>query len=86
MSTLPGVKITQSFSVEITDDILPENNLFLSVHNGDVSSSDVQRVTHLQLSIYDLAQRLLGYHTSNKKELFKDVFPEHQPQMHFMME
>lgn len=76
----------KSFSVEITDDILPENNLFLSVHNGDVSSSDVQRVTHLQLSIYDLAQGLLGYHTSNKKELFKDVFPEHQPQMHFMME
>lgn len=76
----------KSFSVEVTDDILPENNLFLSIDNGHVSDTDVKHATHLQLSISDLAQALLGYQTSKKEELLKGVFPEHVPQIHFMME
>lgn len=74
------------FSVAITDDILPQNNLLLSVRNGKVIDTDTKLSTHLSLTIYDLAQGLLGYHTSDKQSLFKDIFPEHQPQMHFMLE
>lgn len=76
----------KSFSVKITDAIIAENNLFLLIDNGRVSNTDLEHSTHLNLSIYDLAQALLGYHTSKKRELFKDVFPEHQPQIHYMME
>ncbi len=76
----------KSFSVDVKDSILAKNNLSLSIDNGCVTHSDVKQVIHLQLRIYDLAQGLLGYHTSDKRELFKGVFPEHQPQMHFMME
>lgn len=77
----------KSFSIEVTDEILPENNLFLAINSGDVSHTDVKHsIHHLQLDVYDLAQALLGYKTSEKEELFKDVFPEHQPQIHFMME
>lgn len=76
----------KSFSIEVTDDILPENNLFLAIDNGHVSDTDVKDSTHLQLSISDLAQALLGYKTSKKEDLLKGVFPEHQPQIHFMME
>ncbi|NLZ95745.1 MAG: GNAT family N-acetyltransferase, partial [Bacteroidales bacterium] len=77
----------KSFSIEVTDDILPQNNLFLSIDDGHVSDTDVKHaIHHLQLNIYELAQALLGYKTSKKEELFKGVFPEHQPQIHFMME
>lgn len=76
----------KSFSIEVTDDILPENNLLLVIDNGHVLTSDIQHALHLQLSIYDLAQALLGYKTFKKEQLFKGVFPEHHPQIHFMME
>lgn len=74
------------FSIEITDSILSSNNLFLSIKNGVVSFAKSKQTTHICLTINDLAQALLGYHTSENKQLFKDVFPEYQPQIHFMME
>ena len=76
----------KSFSVEITDAILTQNNLFLAVRNGIVLDTDAKLPIHLSLTIYDLAQALLGYQTSKKQTLFKNIFPEHHPQMHFMME
>ncbi len=76
----------KSFSVEITDAILTQNNLFLAVRNGKVLDTDAKLPIHLSLTIYDLAQALLGYQTSKKQTLFKNIFPEHHPQMHFMME
>ena len=76
----------KSFSVEITDAILTQNNLFLSVLNGKVLDADAKLPIHLSLTIYDLAQALLGYQTSKKQAIFKNIFPEHHPQMHFMME
>ena len=74
------------FSLEVTDEILTQNNLFLSIQEGKVLETKSKLPIHLNLTIFDLAQALLGYHTSEKQELFKDVFPEHQAQMHFMME
>ena len=74
------------FSLELSDKILSQNNLFLSIQNGAVSNAHSEHSIHLKLTIYDLAQALLGYHTTEKEELFKNIFPEHQPQIHFMME
>lgn len=76
----------KSFSIDITDPLIARNNLFLSIDNGKVRDAKSQLPTHLYLTIYDLAQALLGYHTSDKQILLRGVFPEHQPQMHFMME
>ena len=76
----------KTFSIELTDEILSQNNLFLSIQDGKVSKVDSQLSIHLKLTISDLAQALLGYHTSEKKALFKNVFPEHLTQIHFMME
>ena len=75
-----------SFSIEVTDDLLSKNNLVLAIHNGHVVETGFTLPIHMHLSIYNLAQALLGYHTSDEDALFRGVFPEHQPQMHFMME
>ena len=74
------------FSIEISDPILTQNNLFLSINKGEVLEAKTKLTTHLILTIHDLAQTVLGYHTNDKQELLKGVFPEHQPQMHFMLE
>lgn len=76
----------KSFSIEVMDQIIPENNLFLVIENGEAFHVKEKYEVHLQLDISDLAQALLGYHTSEKEELFKGVFPEFQPQIDFMME
>ncbi|MDD3355880.1 MAG: sterol carrier protein domain-containing protein, partial [Dysgonamonadaceae bacterium] len=76
----------KSFSIEVTDSILSQNNLFLMVQNGVISETKAKLPLHLTLTIYDLAQALLGYRTSKKEKLFKGVFPEHRAQMHFMLE
>lgn len=76
----------RSFSIEVTDDILFQNNISLTIQDGTVSETKSKLSVHLNLTIYNLAQALLGYHTKEKENLLKGVFPEHQPQMHFMME
>ena len=76
----------KTFSLDVSDDILSQNNLFLAVGKGEVLDTVSKLSTHLKLTISELAQALLGYHTSEKPELFKGVFPKHQPQIHFMME
>lgn len=76
----------KTFSLDVSDDILSQNNLFLAVGKGEVLDTVSKLSTHLKLTISELAQALLGYHTSEKPELFKGVFPDHQPQIHFMME
>ena len=40
----------------------------------------------LTTDIRELAQLLLGYHISEKGEPFSSLFPEKEPQMHFMLE
>lgn len=76
----------KSFSIDITDPLLARNNLFLAIDKGKVRDTKSQLPTHLYLTIFDLAQALLGYKTSEKRILFRGLFPEHEPQMHFMME
>lgn len=76
----------KKFSIEVTDDILQHNNFIFSIYNGQMADTDTKLSTHLKLNIAQLAQGLLGYHTSENEDLFKNVFPQHQPQIHFMME
>lgn len=76
----------KSFSLEVSDEILSRNNLVVSVDKGQVLDTASKLSTHLNLTISDLAQALLGYHTEEKHDLLEGVFPEHQPQIHFMME
>ncbi|MGV8964144.1 MAG: GNAT family N-acetyltransferase [Candidatus Saccharimonadaceae bacterium] len=76
----------KNFSVEITDTILNQNCQLLVVDKGIVLETKSKRIIHLNLTIYDLAQALLGYHTSKKQAPYRSIFPEHQPQMHFMLE
>ncbi|RNC64852.1 GNAT family N-acetyltransferase [Proteiniphilum sp. X52] len=40
----------------------------------------------LATDVRELAQLLLGYHISEKGEPFSSLFPEKEPQMHFMLE
>lgn len=51
---------------------------------GGWDSSNVEPI--LTADIRELAQLLLGYHTSEKGEPLSTLFPEKQPQMHFMLE
>lgn len=76
----------RSFSLELQDPILPQNNQFFTINGGNVTVDGAILPLHLSLSIYDLAQALLGYHTTEKQNLFKGIFPEHLPQIHFMLE
>lgn len=76
----------KSFSVEVTDAILSQNNLYLALNHGHVTTTQSKLPIHLNLTISHLAQALLGYHTSENENLFKGIFPEHLPQMHYMLE
>lgn len=51
---------------------------------GGRDTSTVEPV--LTVGIRELAHLLLGYHTSEKAEPFSTLFPEKEPQMHFMLE
>lgn len=74
------------FSIKVTDDILSQNNVLLSIQDGKVAEASSKYSIHLDLTIYELAQALLGYHTKEQSDLLKNIFPEHRPQMHYMLE
>jgi predicted acetyltransferase len=67
-----------AFSIRLCDELIKENNaLFTSFAAAGPT---------LTAGVRQLAQLLLGYHTSQKPEPFSTLFPEKQPQMHFMLE
>ncbi|WP_294080661.1 GNAT family N-acetyltransferase [Proteiniphilum sp. UBA5384] len=76
----------KSFSIVVNDKLVENNDSVFTIAGGKVKrkSPDVEPV--LAADIRELAQLLLGYHTSGKEEPFKTLFPEKQPQMHFMLE
>ena len=76
----------KSFSVIVSDELLPHNNVTFSVSEGKVLTNDSLIQPSFRLNIRELAQLLLGYHTSEKEEPFRLIFPEKTPQMNFMME
>lgn len=76
----------KSFSINIEDHILKTNNRKLLIDKGEVVETLKQSSKHFDMSIHDLAQVLLGFHTSTKSNKIANMFPEHQPQMHYMLE
>lgn len=84
----------KSFSMNVHDGLLEDNNAIFTVMDGMVerrSPVDESRFTStvlpsLTVNIRELSQLLLGYHTSERAEPFGTLFPEKQPQMHFMLE
>lgn len=76
----------KSFSVSVTDELLPSNNNTFSVFEGKIKKNSSLLKPDFDLDIRDLAQALLGYHTTQKGKPFHSIFPEKTPQMHFMME
>lgn len=76
----------KSFSVSVTDELIEQNNCTFSVSEGRTVKNSSLTQPNFNLNIRDLAQALLGYHTSEKDDPFRTIFPEKKPQMHFMME
>lgn len=76
----------KSFSIAVRDELLKNNNATYTVTDGKVGERHPVTGPTLTVGIRELAQLLLGYHTSEKAEPFNTLFPEKEPQMHFMLE
>lgn len=76
----------KSFSIDIHDDLILENNVSFFIEKGDVRKSKNNVNCDFSVEINELAQLLLGYHISEKEEKHQAIFPEKNPQIHFMLE
>lgn len=74
----------KSFSITVHDELVGSNNALFTIADGKVEKKLPQPIS--TIDIRELAQLLLGYHSSEKKDPFKTIFPEKQPQMNFMLE
>lgn len=73
-------------SFSITDEIISQNTDGFIFHMGEVVRDPSHQTNFQKIDIRNLAQCLLGYHTSDKKDPFRLLFPEKTPQMNFMLE
>lgn len=76
----------KTFSFSLSDAEIPKNRANFSFRNGLVESNHDNEHTEHSLNIRQLAQLLLGYHTSQTPEPFLSLFPEKIPQMNYMLE
>ncbi len=76
----------KDFSAVLDDDLLHHNNGLFTLPEGSDDRSALSEKHSLRLDIRELAQLLLGYHTSEREEPLRSLFPEKTPQMHFMLE
>lgn len=75
------------FSVAVRDEILPQNNAVFSVENGAAHRETLWRIEpFFDISINQLTEFLLGYHTSEKQKPIAEIFPEKQAGINFMLE
>lgn len=74
------------FSVSIKDTILMQNNDGFIVQMGRVIKHPSHSTNFIEVDIRMLAQLLLGYQTSQKKEPLRWLFPEKVPCINFMLE
>lgn len=75
-----------NFSAVVKDDFIEKNNATYIVSNGVLSKKSNLYKSNLNVDIRDLAQLMLGYHTSEKTEPLNYIFPEKTPEMHYMLE
>jgi predicted acetyltransferase len=76
----------KSCTLEVSDKLIKENNITLTLSDGEANLNNSTQHSAIQIEIGELTQCLLGYHTSEMKEPFRTLFPEKQPAMHFMLE
>lgn len=76
----------KNFSLSVIDPILPTNNDTFILRAGNCERQGDKLKPHLQVDIGKLTHLLLGYHTSQKDEPFRSLFPEKKPQINFMLE
>lgn len=82
----------KSFSIFVQDELVERNNALFTVAGVKVKREHFLNNNHpnggevITADIRELVQLLLGCHTSKKGEPFKTLFPEKQPQIHFMLE
>jgi predicted acetyltransferase len=80
---------TLSFALRIKDDLIHENNTEFMILHGNVEiikpNTSIERDI-IEVHISELAQLLMGYHTSERTKPLSSLFPETKPAMHFMLE
>ena len=80
---------SHSLNLRVEDDIIHENNREFAISQGKVEvlkPSSSLETANTKVNIKELAQLLMGYHTSKRDEPFSTLFPEKTPAMHFMLE
>jgi len=75
-----------SFSVSVQDELLKINSSSFTINRGKVERNGPPAETLFHFNIRKLTQLLFGYHTSGNEELLRNVFPEKDPSMGFMLE
>lgn len=76
----------KEFSVSIQDEMLKHNNIAGTISDGNFKKIPSEKNINIETDIRRLSQFLLGYHTSKEPQPFNEIFPEENPQMHYMME
>lgn len=72
--------------IEVNDEIQTYNNGCYKIKSRNVNkiNSDVEQ--DFTFDVIELAQILLGYDMSSKPEILQSLFPQKNPQIHFMLE
>lgn len=76
----------KTFSVCLQDELMQRNNGLFTLTGGEAYRASHYEGAIITLNIRDLAQLLLGYHTAERGEPQRSLFPEKKPQLHFMLE
>jgi predicted acetyltransferase len=80
---------THSLALRIVDDLIHENKKEFMISHGNVEvikpSTSIEKDI-IEVHISELAQFLMGYHTSERARPLSSMFPETKPAMHFMLE
>ena len=86
LSTFAKSNLRHNFSIAVNDDLISENKASFFIENGNVRKLEYGIGCDFKVEINDLAQLLFGYHISEKEERYQALFPEKNPQIHFMLE
>lgn len=82
-----GMYKDKSFTVKVRDEMLEVNNTTYQVSMGQVQKNPASIIEPLlDLDIRELAQLLMGFHTSEKTAPLNSLFPEKIPVMNLMLE
>lgn len=75
-----------NIQVNVYDQLIPENNGIYAISDGMAIKQPIDTPHSISIDIRELAQLLLGYKTNDKKGVISNIFPNKNPQVHFMLE